>query len=189
MQILRELFLEILNRSITANVAILSVIIVRFFLKGFPKSYSYMLWAAVAFRLITPNSIPSDISVFNLPPHIFAAAQFPQQTAIPQPLHLEEGFLKGDAVQTIGQPRLRRPYNITSALYTQKSLNTKPDIFASIWLAGIFVLVLLSVISAIKIKRKINCGIRLYPNVYECANIPSPFIFGIFSQKSTFLFG
>lgn len=52
--------------SITAIPVIVVVMIVRLLLKRLPKRFSYVLWALVAFRLIVPVSISSEISIFNL---------------------------------------------------------------------------------------------------------------------------
>ena len=56
----------LLNMSLTASVAIVLVILLRFLLKKAPKVISYVLWGVVLFRLLCPVSIGSDFSVYNL---------------------------------------------------------------------------------------------------------------------------
>ncbi|NLM09215.1 MAG: peptidase M56, partial [Clostridiaceae bacterium] len=58
-----ELFLSVLNMSITASYGIIFVILVRLFLKKAPKFISYALWGVVAFRLIIPFSFESILSL------------------------------------------------------------------------------------------------------------------------------
>ncbi|MBR7073012.1 MAG: hypothetical protein IKI33_05260, partial [Eubacterium sp.] len=61
-----DLFISVLNMSITASYVILAVLLLRLTLKGFPKKYSYALWSVVGFRLICPFSFKSVFSLFSL---------------------------------------------------------------------------------------------------------------------------
>ena len=54
--ITEELFIKILNMSITATWFILAVIILRFIFKKIPKGVICILWGLVALRLILPFS-------------------------------------------------------------------------------------------------------------------------------------
>ena len=60
---LQKTFLNILDMSIVASLAILVVLLVRLFLKEVPKIYSYILWAVVLFRLLCPFSLESTWSI------------------------------------------------------------------------------------------------------------------------------
>lgn len=66
MQMLSAIFLRIVGMGITASFVIVIVMLVRWLLKGFPKSFAYMLWILAAFRLMVPVSFDSDISIYNL---------------------------------------------------------------------------------------------------------------------------
>ena len=59
MQMINTMFLNIVEQSLTAGIIILIVIAVRVLLKSFPKSFAYLLWIVVAFRLMIPVSIVS----------------------------------------------------------------------------------------------------------------------------------
>lgn len=63
---MESIFINILVMSLTAGCVTAAVLLARLFLKKAPKKYSYLLWAAVAFRLVCPCSFGSDISIFNL---------------------------------------------------------------------------------------------------------------------------
>jgi beta-lactamase regulating signal transducer with metallopeptidase domain len=58
-----ELFLTVLNMSLTASYVIIFVIFIRLLLKRAPKVISYALWGIVAFRLIIPFSFESMFSL------------------------------------------------------------------------------------------------------------------------------
>lgn len=58
-----DIFLTVLNMSITASYCILFVCFVRLLMKKLPKIYSYLLWLVVAFRLICPFAVESGFSL------------------------------------------------------------------------------------------------------------------------------
>ena len=63
-----DLFLKVLDMSITASWVILAVMAVRLLLRKAPKKYSYALWVAALFRLLCPVSLQSVVSAFNFKP-------------------------------------------------------------------------------------------------------------------------
>ncbi len=64
-----EIFLDMVNRSITAGIVILAVLLARELLRraGVPRRYIYLLWLIPALRLLCPLSVSSAASLFNLP--------------------------------------------------------------------------------------------------------------------------
>ena len=56
----------ILEMSIKGAIVIIAVMLARLLLIKAPNKYSYLLWAAVAFRLCIPFSFSSDFSIFGL---------------------------------------------------------------------------------------------------------------------------
>ena len=60
---MNELFLKIINMSISASWLVLAVLILRFALKKAPKWVNVLLWGIVAVRLICPFSFESALSL------------------------------------------------------------------------------------------------------------------------------
>lgn len=60
---MNELFLKIINMSISASWLVLAVLILRFVLKKAPKWINVLLWGIVAIRLICPFSFESTLSI------------------------------------------------------------------------------------------------------------------------------
>lgn len=60
---MNELFLKIINMSISASWLILAVLILRLVLKKAPKWVNVLLWGIVAVRLICPLSFESALSL------------------------------------------------------------------------------------------------------------------------------
>ena len=57
---------KLINMSLTASVAIVCVMLIRWLLKKAPKVISYALWGVVLFRLLCPVAVESSFSLFNL---------------------------------------------------------------------------------------------------------------------------
>ena len=58
---MKELFLKIINMSISASWLVLAVLILRIVLKKEPKWVNVLLWGIVAVRLLCPFSIESSL--------------------------------------------------------------------------------------------------------------------------------
>ncbi|MEG2074151.1 MAG: M56 family metallopeptidase, partial [Angelakisella sp.] len=62
-----ELFVRVVNMSITADIIALLLIALRYLLRDrLPATFSYLLWGTVFFRLLVPWSLPAALSIFNL---------------------------------------------------------------------------------------------------------------------------
>lgn len=60
---IENLFINILNMSLTASLVIVAVLLVRLILRKAPKIFSYALWFIVLFRLLCPASFSSAFSL------------------------------------------------------------------------------------------------------------------------------
>lgn len=63
---IREVFLTVLNMSVTAGITILVILAVRAVFRRAPRKYLYVLWLAAALRLVCPWAPESELSLFNL---------------------------------------------------------------------------------------------------------------------------
>lgn len=63
---IREVFLTILNMSVTAGITILVILAVRAVFRKAPRKYLYVLWLVAALRLVCPWAPESGMSLFNL---------------------------------------------------------------------------------------------------------------------------
>ena len=60
---MEDLFIHVLNISITASFLVLAIILYRLFAKKAPKWVSVLLWGLVGLRLLFPFSIESALSL------------------------------------------------------------------------------------------------------------------------------
>lgn len=63
---IREVFLTVLNMSVTAGITILVILAVRAVFRKAPRKYLYVLWLVAALRLVCPWAPESRMSLFNL---------------------------------------------------------------------------------------------------------------------------
>ena len=63
---MEQIFIKVLNMSLTGSMIILIVLFLRLCLKKAPKLFSYCLWAVVLFRLLCPVSFSAAFSVFSI---------------------------------------------------------------------------------------------------------------------------
>lgn len=170
---MESLFLKLLNMSLTASYLIVAVIILRLILKSSPKWVRLLLWGLVGIRLICPISPKSILSI------IPSAEPIPQNiTTSPSPeINTGIDILNNTVNPIISQslaPEAGASVNPTQIIVFISSL---------IWLVGIATIILYSIISYVRLRRKVKVSLPLEDNIYLCDNIDTPFILGILKAK------
>jgi len=181
-----NLFLTILDMSITASYVILAILVVRLLLKKAPKKYSYALWAVAGFRLVCPVSFQSVLSLFNL--------SLPQATTARQEVFEQTKDLLQWHKTVIGRTPLDQVifYPIVGDSSAQEILNLPHDapqvlttmqIITIAWLAGIAILILISIINSLRLRHRLRFATRAEKGIWQCETVRSPFILGILFPK------
>ena len=168
-----ELFLKIINMSISASWVVLAVLVLRFILKKAPKWVNVLLWGVVAIRLLCPFSIESALSLI------------PNAETISPELMVEA------APSTQGNmPTINTIINQTAAsqqasadTVSANPLQFRIHLLAGIWAAGIAALLLYSAISYRSLYNRVRTAVRLRGSIYQSENVSSPFILGIIKPK------
>lgn len=168
-----DLFLKILNMSFSATWLIFAVMFVRFLLKKSPKFISVALWGLVAFRLISPWSIKSVVSL------IPSAKPIPEDIVYSPSPSVNSGFESVDNVinPIISQnlaPQIGESVNPVQVLLFVCSI---------IWITGIAAIVIFSLFSYIRLSIKLKESVELAEGIYRCDGIATPFIIGVFKPK------
>lgn len=165
-------FSAVLNASIAASWLILIVLLFRFLLKKAPKWSHVMLWGLVALRLLIPFPLESRFSLI------------PSAETIPGELLRAEGA------------RLHQPMQleiISNPVYSggfSSKLNQSVDqiqismvLFTGIWILGICIMLLYTLISYLRLHRKLRTAIRFQGNIYQSEQIGVPFVLGFFRPQ------
>lgn len=183
-----SLFLKILNMSITASYVILVVLALRPLLSKFPKKYPCLLWSVVGFRLICPVSFSSVVSILNM-----------LDLSKAQTSSAALDYIPGD-IEHMTNPRVTTgvPF-VNSAISgslpapapmaSVNPLQVWITIGTVLWCVGIAALLIYSVVTYLKIKRRMATAVFMDTNVYESDQIRSPFILGFFKPKIYIPFG
>ncbi len=184
---MENVFLQVLNMSITGSYVILAVIVLRFFLKKAPKKYSYLMWTVCAFRLCCPISFKNIFSIFNL--RFF---NMPSSGATLEHIPQNIGMMNSPAVST-GINSVDGAVNGSLPAATpMASVNPMQIIIfvaSVIWLAGIAALLIYSITSYIMLRVKLRNAVIYEKNVYQSDKIGSPFVFGLIRPKIYIPFG
>ncbi len=166
-------FLNIVNMSISASWIVLVVLLLRLLLKKAPKWIIVLLWGIVAVRLICPFTIESVMSLIpsaeTISPEIMMDATPEINSGIP--------ILNNTINPVISESFAPDP--VTSA----NPLQILIPILSIVWVIGIIGMLLYTVISYFKVKRKIGTAVLLRDSIFQSENAVSPFVLGIVKPK------
>ncbi len=145
----------------------------RFVFKKAPKWINCALWALVGVRLLCPLSFESVLSLIpsteTVPPNI-------AQSDLPA---INSGISAvNQAVNPIISQNLAPDY--TESVNPMQVVTAVASV---IWLVGVAALLIYSLVSYVRIRRKVKVSMPLGGNVLLCDGVSSPFILGIFKPK------
>jgi len=129
------------------------------------------LWGFVAVRLVCPISFESSVSLMPDVERITVIETAETETSeITQPEHVEVSS-SADIVYTPTDTATRVEKGITENRLSQ------------VWLVGIIVMLLYTLISYIRVYRQVETAVKLDGNVFQSENISSPFVLGVIKPK------
>ena len=168
-----NLFLKILNMSIAAGWLILAVVLLRFLLKKAPRWITVLLWRIAALRLAVPFSFES---AWSLVPSAETFQAHNIQYEIPV---VNSGI---PAVNNAVNPLLGEMFAPNPAA-SVNPLYVWTFVLSVIWLMGMAILLLYTVISYWQVHRSVSEGIPYEGNIFLCDQVKSPFILGLVRPK------
>ena len=140
---MNDLFLKIINMSISASWLVLAVLLLRFVLKKAPKWVNVLLWGIVAVRLAFPFSIESALSLIpsadTVPMDIEMAVQPTINSGVP-------------VINSMVNPMLSSFAPPQDVLTSANPLQIWIPIFSILWIAGIAALLLYTVVSYLRLR-------------------------------------
>ena len=171
---MNELFLKIINMSISASWLILAVLILRLVLKKAPKWVNVLLWGIVAVRLICPFSFESALSLIpsseTIPLDIEMAVKPTIDSGVP-------------AINSVVNPVLSSFAPPQHVLTSANPLQIWIPILNIIWLIGVGALLLYTAVSYWRLCRKVDTAVRYKDNIFQSENVSSPFVLGIINPR------
>ena len=168
-----ELFLKIVNMSISASWVVIAVLTLRFCLKKAPKWVNVLLWGIVAARMVFPFSIESVLSLIpsaeTISPTVMMEQTPSVQTGVPALNHVINPVISGSFTPAPGA--------------SANPLQIWIPVLTGIWLFGIAALFLYSAVSYWRLHRKVCEAVILRGNIYQSEKVCSPFVLGIIRPK------
>ena len=170
---MNELFLKIINMSISASWLVLAVLILRFVLKKAPKWINVLLWGIVAIRLICPFFFESTLSL------IPSAETIPLNIGMDTTPTINSGI---SAINNAVNPIISQS-NTPMAGASVNLLQITIGIYEYIWIFGMIALALYTAISYWRLRRKVDTAVRYKDNIFQSENVSSPFVLGIIKPR------
>ncbi len=173
-----EVFIKLLNMSITASWLILAVLCIRLLFRKIPKWVTCLLWGVVAIRLIFPFSIESEFSLQPSAEPIKSSTMVegevvPYVPSIDSNLGIVENTVNPILADTFA-------YQETESV---APLQVFTGIAGSVWLCGMVVLLLFAAASMIRLRLCVREAVLYKENIYICDAVKSPFILGIVKPR------
>lgn len=168
-----ELFLKIVNMSISATWLVLAVLVLRLLLRRAPRWISVLLWGIVAVRLVSPFFPESPISLI------------PNAEAIPSDIMMDAAPSLDTGIG--GLNNLVNPM-IAGSLAPGPGDSTNPlqiwiPILAAVWGMGTAGGLIYIALSYLRLSRKVGTAVLLKGNLFQSEHVTSPFVLGIICPK------
>lgn len=173
-----DLFVSVLNMSISAAWVLLAVLILRLIFKKAPKRITVLLWCIVGLRLIMPFSVESIFSLIPSNETVSKAWDSPRPNLNSGITAIDNGvnnYLEGHYFEGVTRP---------AGHFTDIT-----TIAAAAWLIGTAALLIYTAVSFFRLKKGLRTAVLLRDNIFQSEKISSPFVFGIIKPKIYLPFG
>lgn len=163
-------FLKLLNLSISASWLVLAVLVLRLISKRSPKWVNVLLWGIVALRLVLPFSIESALSLIPSAETVSpAAVQFDPAPTITSGVSVIDNAVN----PSLSEHFAAVPTASVNPLYVWT------EIAGWVWLIGLGAMLLYTLVSYLRLRRRVSVSLPIQDHIYLCDAISSPFILGV----------
>lgn len=181
-----NVFSEIVNMSVSACWIILIVMLLRIVFRKAPKWVNCLLWGIAGWRLVMPFSFESAVSLVPFPELVsdevlqaYSGADVSGAEILKHVGNNQVNYNLGLGRDGLSFLEMSSPDG--ADVVNPLLLNTY--IGGIVWLIGIGFLLLYTLISFIRLKRKIGTAVLLRDNIYQSEAVVSPFVLGIIRPK------
>lgn len=182
---MEAVFLKLVNMSVTAGWLVLAVLVLRLLLRNAPKSIRCVLWGLVGLRLVLPVSVESVFSLIPSAEPVSDPIQVIQRNwnaeTVTTPIIPDAaGSAAAPAAPGVSMIETSITGTASAAPVQAPSLTS---IFAAVWLVGMAVLLAYSIVSYLRLRRRVATAVRLRDNLYQSEAVDSPFILGLLRPR------
>ncbi|MBQ9938600.1 MAG: hypothetical protein IJO96_03610 [Oscillospiraceae bacterium] len=169
---LEELFLKVLNISLTSSWLVPAVLAVRLLFKKGSKEVLCLVWALLAFKLLCPFSIESAVSL------VPSAEPVPQEIIYEEEPKIDSGIgIVNDTVNPV--------ISEMGAVQADGETPMQKTVAAAavVWLIGGSAMLIYAAASYLYLLFKTRIRVTQADGIFLCDNIADPFILGLFNPK------
>lgn len=199
-----KLPVTLLQINMQAVLLILMILFLRILLKNISKRYLHLLWMLVIVRLLCPFTLETSFSMVPAVGEVFwAEGSNPESDQPPRSDGLDgfggemggsdfgwgtmgEGSAKDDSAErgTLREPSVFSG-TLNSSIYNWLSAFR----FSAVRHAGVAVLAAGNLVQYLRTKRKLRFAVHSEENIWECGEVPSAFVMGVFRPRIIIPFG
>ena len=186
-------FTDILEMSILASIPIIVLLLLRPILKKFPRIFAYLLWGIILFRLLSPVSFASPISILKLSNAPFMTVLFPPIEREQEDTIEEEAFEYVILDETVALPEEKvTPTEVDGEIVKENDRNQIAEtseaflwkwVICVIWIIGMGAMMGYGVGSYISLKKEVAGAVKEKERIYICDYIKTAFVFGLVFPK------
>lgn len=151
---MKELFELLLSVTLSTNVFIVAILLIRFLFKRSSKNARLFLWLLVGIKLLLPFNLESKLSLI------------PRAVA--------------ETTSEIGSVATNVVLERTEAVQSAVNMET---LFYIVWALGAFVILVYGAVSFWRLRKNIGDAIKMKDNVFQSEKVVSPFVLGVIKPK------
>ena len=168
-----DFFIKICNLSLTAGWIVLILLLLRPLLRKAPRWIVCLMWGIVAARLLFPFSFES---VFSLLPNNQPIPENIMMAADPM---IDSGV---SSIDNILNPIILEAFT-PEPLCSANPLQIWIAVAANVWILGMGLLIIYGITSYLRLMFRVRASIVYRDRIYDCDDIDTPFILGIFRPR------
>lgn len=155
---MKELFELLLSVTLSTNVFIVAILLIRFLFKRSSKNARLFLWLLVGIKLLLPFNLESKLSL------------------IPRAVAETTSEIGSVATNVVSE----RAEAVQSAVQSAVNMET---LFYIVWALGAFAILVYGAVSFWRLRKNIGDAIKLDGNVFQSEKVVSPFVLGVIKPK------
>ena len=172
-----EVFLTLVNMSISASFLVLAALLLRPLIKKAPAWIACLVWGLAALRLILPVTFESGVSL------VPSAETFPKEFLTAEEPRISTGvaFVNSAVNPVIGELLSDEP--VPAPDQQEAAPQPRPamriaQVLSVVWIGGAAVMLGYAALSRIRLQRRVAASVEIEEGVFACDDIRSPFILG-----------
>lgn len=190
---MENVFLHLLNMSLTAAVLVVVVLLLRLVFHKAPRWIHCLLWALVAVRLLCPFAIESDLSLMPSTPVVTVPDSltlsdpvvtptvdviYPDTPATPVPPQTDVGgTVTTPVTPTLPDSSVAAPGDSVDPWQVALTVATYA------WLLGVLAMLAYAVATTLRLRLQVREAVCVQGNLWQCDHLRSPFILGVLRPR------